>query len=129
MATPRMAERMCMAWLDPGPDACGVFIVAATEDTAMLNAHRRPNRLEIDGNSVTQRVAALRRQVGPNVKIFAALKTNGYGFGTEPMARAALTRKADKLSLIDRAEAISLRQARIDAPILLYADAPIDADA
>ncbi len=36
---------------------------------------------------------------------------------------------ADALSLIDRAEAIMLRQAGIDAPILLYAGASIDVDA
>ncbi|HME20502.1 MAG TPA: alanine racemase, partial [Acetobacteraceae bacterium] len=63
------------------------------------------------------------------MKIFAALKADGYGFGTLPMARAALAGGADALSLIDRAEALELRQAGIDAPILLYADAPIDAEA
>jgi alanine racemase len=95
----------------------------------MLNEHRRPNRLEIDCESVTRRVAALRRRVGRRVKIFAALKADGYGFGTLPMARAALAGGADALSLIDRAEAIALRQAGIDVPVLLYAGAPLDADA
>src|ERR1700722_8522225 len=91
--------------------------------------HRRPNRLAIDTSSVTRRVAQLRRRVGPQVRIFAALKADGYGFGTLPMARAALAGGASALSLIDRAEAIALRQAGIDVPILLYAGAPIDADA
>src|SRR4249919_710341 len=95
----------------------------------MVSPHRRPNRLEIDCDSVTRRVAALRRRVGPRVKIFAALKADGYGFGTLPMARAALAGGADALSLIDRAEAIALREAGIDAPILLYVGAPVDADA
>ena len=95
----------------------------------MLNEHRRPNHLEIDSDLVTRRVARLRRRVGRRVKIFAALKADGYGFGTLPMARAALAGGADALSLIDRAEAIELRQAGIDAPILLYAGAAIDADA
>ena len=92
-----------------------------------LAAHRRPNRLEIDSLSVVRRVAALRRKLGPDVRIFAALKADGYGFGTLPMARAALDGGADALSLIDRAEAVKLRQAGITAPILLYAGAPIDA--
>jgi alanine racemase len=94
----------------------------------MLSQHRRPNRLDIDSCSVTRRVAALRRRVGSRVKIFAALKANGYGFGTLPMAQAVLAGGADALSLIDRAEAIALRRAGIEAPILLYAGAPIDAD-
>jgi alanine racemase len=91
--------------------------------------HRRPNRLEIDTESVARRVASLRRRVGRRVKIFAALKADGYGFGTLPMARAALAGGADALSLIDRAEAIALRETRIHAPILLYAGSPIDAGA
>jgi alanine racemase len=41
------------------------------------------------------------------------------------MAKAALAGGADALSLIDRAEAIALRHAGIDTPILLYAGAPI----
>jgi alanine racemase len=88
--------------------------------------HRRPNTMEIDSLSVIRRVAALRRRVGPRVRIFAALKADGYGFGTLPMARAALAGGANALSLIDRAEAIMLRETGIDAPILLYAGAPID---
>jgi alanine racemase len=92
-------------------------VVAKFVEAQMADAgHRRPNHLGIDVNSVTNRVVALRRRVGPGVKIFAALKADGYGFGTLPMARAALAGGADALSLIDRAEAISLRQAGIDAP-------------
>jgi alanine racemase len=94
-----------------------------------LSEHRRPNHLEIAAGSVTRRVIAVRRQVGAGVKIFATLKAGGYGFGTLPMARAALLGGADALSLLDRAEAIELRRAGIDVPILLYAGAPIDADA
>ena len=91
--------------------------------------HCRPNRVEIDTASVTRRVAALRRRVGRGVRIFATLKANGYGFGTLPMARAALDGGANGLALIDRAEAIMLREEGIDTPILLYAGVPIDANA
>jgi alanine racemase len=91
--------------------------------------HRRPNYVEIDSESVARRVVSLRRRVGRRVRIFAALKADGYGFGTLPMAQAALTGGADALALIDRAEALMLRDAQIDVPILLYAGAPIDAEA
>jgi alanine racemase len=89
--------------------------------------HRRPNRLEIDALSVVKRVAGLRASLGPDVRIYAALKGDGYGFGTLPMARAALDGGADALALLDRAEALALRRAGIAAPILLYAGSPIDA--
>src|SRR6516225_6194599 len=108
---------------------CSSVVSTVFEATMADARHRRPNHLEIDSGSVTRRVAALRRRVGPRVKIFAALKANGYGFGTLPMARAALAGGADALSLIDRAEAIALRQAGIDVPILVYAGAPLDAAA
>jgi alanine racemase len=91
--------------------------------------HRRPNHVEIDSESVTRRVASLRRRLGRRVRIFAALKAEGYGFGTLPMAQAALAGGADALALIDRAEALMLREERIDVPILLYAGSPIDAEA
>jgi len=93
------------------------------------DAHRRPNRLEIDAGSVVRRVRRLRERVGAGVRIFAALKADGYGFGALAMARAALHGGADALSLIDRAEALALREAGIDTPILMYAGAPIDAAA
>jgi alanine racemase len=93
-----------------------------------LASQRRPNRLEIDCLSVVNRLALLRQKVGAGVKIFAALKADGYGFGSLPMARAALDGGADALSLIDRAEAVKLREAGITAPIMLYAGAPIDAE-
>src|SRR5271169_2059641 len=108
---------------------CSSVVPNACEAKMADAQHRRPNHLEIDSASVTGRVAALRRRVGSQVKIFAALKADGYGFGTLPMARAALAGGAEALSLIDRAEAIALREAGIDAPILLYAGAPIDAEA
>ena len=91
--------------------------------------HRRPNHVEIDPESVTRRVVSLRRRVGRRVRIFAALKADGYGFGTLPMAQAALAGGADALALIDRAEALALRDARIDVPILLYAGSPVDVEA
>jgi alanine racemase len=91
--------------------------------------HRRPNSVEIDPESVTRRVVSLRRRVGRRVRIFAALKADGYGFGTLPMAQAALAGGADALALIDRAEALALREARIEVPILLYAGSPIDPEA
>ena len=91
--------------------------------------HRRSNYVEIDPESVARRVASLRRRVGRRVRIFAALKANGYGFGVLPMAQAALLGGADALALIDRADALLLREAGIDVPILLYAGSPIDTEA
>jgi hypothetical protein len=44
------------------------------------DSHRRPNRLEIDLESIVARARTLREQVGSRVKIVAALKAIAYGF-------------------------------------------------
>src|SRR3954451_135592 len=62
--------------------------------------HRRPNNVVIDPESVTRRVASLRRRVGRRVRIFAALKADGYGFGTLPMEPAALAGGDDALDAV-----------------------------
>src|SRR5687767_13865630 len=96
---------------------------------AELAAHARPNVFEIDLAAIANCVRDLRVLVGPPVKIFAALKSNAYGFGLVPVGRTALAAGADALSLVDRADAILLRKSGITAPILLYAGSLIDAAA
>ena len=90
-------------------------------------SHHPPNRLDIATASVAGRVRALVEQLGAGVRVLAAVKADGYGFGALPCARAALAGGAWGLALANRAQAIALREAGIAAPILLYAGAPLDA--
>ena len=91
-----------------------------------LASHARPNVLEIDLGSIANCVRNVRNTVGPQVKIFAALKSNAYGFGLVQVARTALEFGADALSLVDRADAVALRKAGFTVPILVYAGSLID---
>lgn len=52
----------------------------------------------------------------------AVVKADGYGHGAVPVAQAALTAGANWLAVAHAAEAVPLRQAGIDCPILLLSE-------
>lgn len=81
----------------------------------------RPNFLVIDLRAIADRVREIRAIVGPRIRFFATLKADAYGFGLLPVARTVLAAGADSISLVNLADAIALREAGIDCPILVYA--------
>jgi alanine racemase len=80
----------------------------------------------IDLAAIRDNVARLRELVAP-ARVLAVVKANGYGHGMELAARAALAGGADQLGVADIGEALALRAAGIDAPLLAWLHAP-DAD-
>ena len=62
-------------------------------------------------------VAAIRERVAPSM-VMAVVKASGYGHGAVPAARAALRGGAAWLGVVHVAEALELRAAGIDAPVL-----------
>lgn len=80
----------------------------------------------IDLSAIRDNVAKIRQLVAP-ARVLAVVKANGYGHGMELAARAALEGGADQLGVADLAEALELRAAGIDAPVLAWLHAP-DAD-
>ncbi|MET0955448.1 MAG: alanine racemase [Cryobacterium sp.] len=80
----------------------------------------------IDLAAVRANVAHLRELVGTR-HTMAVVKANGYGHGAAPVARAALEAGADWLGVADIDEALALRAAGIDAPLLAWLHDP-DAD-
>ena len=82
-------------------------------------AHR-PNALEVDLGAITHNVALIRAIAGPATVLFAAVKANGYGFGLPEVAGALLAGGADAFAMADPADAIRIRGAGIDVPLLLY---------
>ncbi|TFB73722.1 alanine racemase [Cryobacterium glaciale] len=80
----------------------------------------------IDLAAIRHNMAHLRRLVG-TPHAMAVVKANAYGHGAVPVARAALAGGADWLGVADIDEALALRDAGIDAPILAWLHDP-DAD-
>jgi alanine racemase len=77
----------------------------------------------IDLGAVTGNVAALRRHVG-SPAVMAVVKSDGYGHGMVPAARAALAGGAAWLGVISIDEALALRRAGVTAPVLALMGVP-----
>lgn len=80
----------------------------------------------IDVAAITANVAALRALVAP-ADVMVVVKADGYGHGAEIAARAALAGGAARLGVADIDEALRLRAAGVDAPLLAWLHGP-DAD-
>ncbi|MFF1572783.1 alanine racemase [Leifsonia sp. NPDC058292] len=77
----------------------------------------------IDLAALTSNVAHLREVVGTE-HVMAVVKANAYGHGAVECARAALAGGADWLGVADVTEALQLRRAGIDAPVLAWLHDP-----
>jgi alanine racemase len=86
----------------------------------------RPTGLEVDLDAVQANVELLLERCGP-ARLCAVVKADGYGHGAVPIARAALAAGAGWLAVALVEEAEALREAGIDAPILLLSEPPVDA--
>lgn len=76
---------------------------------------------DIDLRAVAHNVGALRDLVAP-ARLCAVVKANGYGHGATAVGRAALAAGADWLAVAQVHEAVTLRDAGIEAPVLLLAE-------
>jgi alanine racemase len=76
----------------------------------------------IDTGAMSANIRHLRRLTG--VEVMAVVKADGYGHGAVRSAMAALDGGASHLGVADVAEALALRRAGIDAPILAWLHAP-----
>lgn len=85
----------------------------------------RPTRIEIDTGAIAHNVAHLGALA--QRPVCAVVKADGYGHGAVATARAALDGGALWLAVAIGEEGLVLRDAGIDAPILVLAETPIDA--
>lgn len=86
--------------------------------------HSFVNWAEIDLDAIAFNVQAIRRHVGPGVEIMPAVKANAYGHGAVQVSRAALQAGAARLAVHRVVEAVELRQAGIQAPVLVMGYCP-----
>ncbi|MGN6219442.1 MAG: alanine racemase [Microbacterium sp.] len=76
----------------------------------------------VDVGAIEDNVRHLRRLTGS--EIIAVVKADGYGHGAVRSAVAALAGGATRLGVSDITEALALRRAGIDAPIVAWLHAP-----
>jgi alanine racemase len=77
----------------------------------------------IDLGAIAANLAHLREVVATS-HTMAVVKANAYGHGAVPVARSVLAAGADWLGVADIDEALELRRAGIDAPILAWLHGP-----
>jgi alanine racemase len=83
----------------------------------------RPTWVEVDLNAIANNVRWLAQMVAP-AKIMAVLKADAYGHGMVKIARTALNNGVAWIGVATLGEAITLRQAGIEAPILVMSYMP-----
>ncbi len=74
---------------------------------------------QIDLKAIKQNIAQVKKTVGKNRKILAAVKANAYGHGDTQIAKTAVNSGVDYLGVANIEEAIRLRRAGIGIPILI----------
>ena len=77
----------------------------------------------VDLDAVRDNVAALRERAA-GAQVMAVVKADGYGHGMVPCARAALRGGATWLGVAFLEEALALRAAGVDAPLLAWLFSP-----
>lgn len=77
----------------------------------------------IDLSAIEHNVRTLRELTG-TPELFAVVKADAYGHGAVAVARAALAGGATRLCVADIGEALALRAAGIDAPLVAWLHAP-----
>ncbi len=88
----------------------------------------RPTRLEVDLGAIRHNIGVLAESAA-GAAVCAVVKADGYGHGAVPVARAALEAGATHLAVALVEEGEELRDAGVDAPILLLSEPPVAAAA
>jgi alanine racemase len=81
---------------------------------------------EINLEAYAHNIRELKRITRPPARLMAVVKANGYGHGAVEVAREALQNGAQYLGVARINEAIPLRQAGLEVPILIFGYSPPD---
>jgi alanine racemase len=84
-----------------------------------MQASNPSSWLEIDLAAIRHNVRRVRELVGRSCQIMAVVKGNAYGHGAVPVSHAAIASGASRLSVATLVEALELREAGVEAPIVL----------
>ena len=86
-----------------------------------------PSVVEIDCEALAENARWIKAQAGGAANVMAVVKANAYGHGAAAVADIALRNGADMLAVANIHEAVELRDAGIEAPILLLSFTPAEA--
>jgi alanine racemase len=89
-----------------------------------VDSFYRPTWVEISLDALRSNIAAFRKVLRPDIRIMAVVKADAYGHGAVEVSKEALASGADYLSVAFLDEALELRRAGIEAPILVLGYTP-----
>lgn len=79
----------------------------------------RPAWVEIDLNALRYNVLAIKRRVGPQVKIMGIVKADAYGHGDYEVSKILINQGVEMLGIAILEEGVHLRKKGITVPMLL----------
>src|SRR5271163_335031 len=79
----------------------------------------RPVWAEVSLGAIARNLRTIRRHIGPKPQILAVVKSNAYGLGAVPVAKALQKAGADRFGVTCANEGIELRESGIRKPILV----------
>ncbi len=79
----------------------------------------RPVWAEVSLAAITRNLRTIRRHIGPKPQILAVVKSNAYGLGAVPVAKALQKAGAERFGVTCANEGIELRESGIRKPILV----------
>lgn len=86
----------------------------------MSSAAKHPTWMEIDLDALDGNIREVQKRVGSAVKIIASVKANAYGHGVIPVAQRLAAAHIEMLATGSFNDAIALREAGINTPILMF---------
>lgn len=85
---------------------------------------RRWSWVEIDLNAIRHNASVVKHSLRPGTRLMAVVKADAYGHGAVQCAKTALNSGAEYLGVATVDEAIQLREALVNAPILVLGQPP-----
>lgn len=91
-----------------------------------MDSYYRPTRAEISLDALRHNLFSFRQVIPKHIKLMAVVKANAYGHGALQISKEALDCGVDYLAVAFLDEALELRKAGIQAPILVLGYTPPD---
>lgn len=95
------------------------FSPPPSPEARAATAPRQRAWVEVDAWAIETNARALCRHLGERTALMAVVKADGYGHGAVPVARAAQAGGATSFGVATLGEGLQLRQAGINAPVLV----------
>ncbi|MBC7870005.1 MAG: alanine racemase, partial [Chitinophagaceae bacterium] len=118
-------ELVTQAFLKESDDRARLPRQQQNWDANFLFQPTRPTWVEVDTAALAANVRALKALIGRDVALMAVVKADAYGHGAVVTSQTALLNGATYLGVSSLAEALELRDAGIEAPILAMNYTPV----